>query len=336
MLRIMATLAVIIIHICTAETGTHSVAELGARSCVIYAACFTLVRWAVPVFIMITGGLLLNPAKELSGAKVTKYAARIAAVLLLFGTLYAGMELVFDNGLSQWYLILPKALLNTLQMKSWEHLWYLYLLIGLYILTPFTRAALSNLTESAIWRLIVILYAVTCAIPTINAITGLELTVFLTGANWYWLLYIVGYYLTLDGNNFAKHRTLLYASALASAVLMWAWDSASIVRLGEYSRWVKDENCLVPIVAVAVYVLVKSAVRDDKALGAFWHSVSECSFAVYLVHPFYINLIYKVFDITPRNFGLFLGVPLMFIVVFMISWATALMLRKIPILNKLL
>lgn len=46
---------------------------------------YTLVSWAVPVFLMITGALLLNLNRIVDETKIRKYLSRMFRILLIFG-----------------------------------------------------------------------------------------------------------------------------------------------------------------------------------------------------------------------------------------------------------
>ena len=61
----------------------------------------------------------------------------------MFGTVFALMEIVFTE--RTFYLSqIATAFINTLQNKSWGHLWYLYMLVGLYLITPVLKIFVKN------------------------------------------------------------------------------------------------------------------------------------------------------------------------------------------------
>lgn len=63
---------------------------------------------------------------------------RIAAALAVWGTAYALVERVQVHGLS-WESV-RAALYQVLLGKTCFHLWFLYMLLGLYLVTPVLRA----------------------------------------------------------------------------------------------------------------------------------------------------------------------------------------------------
>lgn len=118
---------------------THILPEFGDMPLKYILTCvYTLIQWAVPVFLMISGNLLLH-SNKLAFTKVKKMSLRMGAVLLLFGSAFALLEQVFERKTLE-IGMLPNSVLMTLQQKSWSHLWYLYILIGIYlILIPLKR-----------------------------------------------------------------------------------------------------------------------------------------------------------------------------------------------------
>ena len=84
-LRALATIAVVLNHVCAGLFNNFSISELGRGDAAFICSTYTLVSWGVPVFLMITGSLLLSPKKNIDFTKIRMYVTRMFAVLLLFG-----------------------------------------------------------------------------------------------------------------------------------------------------------------------------------------------------------------------------------------------------------
>jgi surface polysaccharide O-acyltransferase-like enzyme len=133
-LRIAATFAIVILHTATSEwygTPVHSTYWFGLN---FYN---TLVRWGVPVFVMLSGAFFLNPELSRPPEKIfKKYIPRIATALLFWGILYGCIQTASSpQSNTMDYLRAPLNLLFLLPV----HLWFLYVIMGLYILTPLLR-----------------------------------------------------------------------------------------------------------------------------------------------------------------------------------------------------
>lgn len=82
--------------------------------------------------------------------------------------------------------------------------------------------------------------------------------------------------------------------------------------------------------ALLVYCLFKKYMNYVET-GRIAKSISRYSFGIYLVHPVFINFVYKVLNITPTNFPL-LGVGpaivLLWILVFGAYWFASCVMMK--------
>ena len=329
-LRLISTLAVVMIHVTMTEVVNSTIEEIGRIDYAIYSAGYALSRWAVPVFIMITGSLLLNPEKEISSKKLRGYIVRMILVLATFGTVFSAMEIIFSESLGEWYLLIPKSILRVIENQSWDHLWYIYLIIGLYLLTPFTKAAIKNLKESQLLFLIILLYIINYVCPAFNIIFNINISDFWIAANGYYAYYLTGYYLSIENNRIFAKRKILYIIAIFSMLFMIGCDSIRIILYGAYSEWLRNANPLVPLIAVAVFVFIKSVVKPEHIINNVCSKINYCSFGIYLIHPFFINIIYKVIGITPRRFPIILGIFFFWILIFGLSWLGTLILKKVP------
>lgn len=70
-LRIISAFAVVGIHITMTQPNNYSVEEIGNINYMVLTSVYAILQWAVPVFLMITGNLLLH-SNNLSIEKVKK------------------------------------------------------------------------------------------------------------------------------------------------------------------------------------------------------------------------------------------------------------------------
>jgi len=147
-LRIIALFAVIVLHtsaVLLAQYGKVSFADWLTAD--IYNA---IVRFAVPVFVMITGALLLHREYEL-GDFFKKRLSRVVTPFLFWSLVYIGYSWYNDEitfGPDVWAN--TKQVLHLLKYGSSYHLWYVYMLIGLYFVIPIIGKFVRNATEKEI------------------------------------------------------------------------------------------------------------------------------------------------------------------------------------------
>lgn len=125
--------------------------------------------WAVPVFLMITGALLLNPEKNISYKKCFLYARRVLLALALFGTVFALFMMVG----SRQPINIGQALLQVFEGKSFAHLWYLYILIGIYLTLPVFRSYITKASKTELSMLLLVIF-VFDFVATLSTAAGYE------------------------------------------------------------------------------------------------------------------------------------------------------------------
>lgn len=79
-MRIFATIAVVWHHTCGTLVDNAELFYLTRQQNIFFEAARQSVSWDVPVFVMITGALLLNPLKDISIKRILKYIRRILFV----------------------------------------------------------------------------------------------------------------------------------------------------------------------------------------------------------------------------------------------------------------
>lgn len=135
-MRIVATVAVIFLHTCNTISNNMADHDLSNDQMFFLTSGNYLMNWAVPVFFMITGALLLKSDKKITyRACVMKYGKRIFLALVIFGIPFSMMKISMNTknfGVS----LVPQSVLICLMGEGWSHLWYLYTLIGLYLVLP--------------------------------------------------------------------------------------------------------------------------------------------------------------------------------------------------------
>lgn len=288
-LRVFGCVAVVLIHCFATLLDNATVAEIGLTRAFVWTEVLVICcRWAVPAFLMVTGALLLDPAHEIGLPKVRGYVGRMAGVLLTFGTLFALMELVFDAR-SFSLAMLPEALLDVLQGRGWAHMWYIYDLLGVYLLLPVLRAFSAGSDERSYDIVLCVLFMLSLVVPTVNAATGLSLDTLV------WLGSSVFY--VLLGWRLRSRPLPLTPSVLAGAAGTVAGAlvaGGGIAVLGSYCSWAwVSSSPLVALQAASVFTLAQGLLDRPMKEGGPAMLVASLSFGIYVLHPVVANLLYK-------------------------------------------
>ena len=150
--RIIAVLAVVMVH-CSADFATNN--PLNTKEFVFGNLFDSLSRIAVPFFLMISGSLFLDEDKEISLKTIlSKKIKSLAIITILWSIIYSTV----------YYIIFPLLTIKIINVRRFVvgvirghyHMWYLYMIIGLYIITPFLKKFVSKENKKMVLFFIII------------------------------------------------------------------------------------------------------------------------------------------------------------------------------------
>ena len=345
-LRVIAILAVITLHVATAHFYNTDVLSFTWGVSNMWDG---LVRWGVPVFVMISGALFLDPTREIDFHKLySKNIFHIVCALLFWSFCYAGVG--FVTGPSQGNV---EKLLEHIVIGHF-HLWFLYMLLGLYIIVPLLRPICRDIKLVRYFLLLSLFFSF--LIPSIvRILTGLDLAFpdsiysrSLRGVNklfeqtyfhftlGYAAYFVLGYYihrLQLSANQ----RKVLYLLGILGwecSILFTQFVSRTTHQLFDfYTGW----DVMLPVLfeTLAVFVFVKYHIHMLPAkLISVFNYLSKCVLGIYLVHVGVQSCLDVCFNLSSTSFNPLFSIPLITFLVFILSWAFVEIIRRIPLLNK--
>ena len=365
-LRVLATCAVVLMHVLTGATDVTD-ASIVPEYRSLLLSVMDLVTWCVPIFLLISGYLFLNPERTLTyPVMIKKYCRRIALAILLFGVPYAASELVVAEK-SFRIMMIPEALKMALTGHTWSHMWYLYLILFLYLITPLLKKVLQILPVWSVVAVMAVIFLGSSVAPFLNKVLDINSIPVLPDGGVYFLYYLCGYLFVVrevcvdkaessatsgkrksmeagDHTEPAKGRRIGNVWLIAAAVLIMGMILSRT--LAGFSIQMAYNYPFTVLFAVLLFAAGwKGSIKKHRIP---WQEAGALSFAVYLVHPVYVNLLYKFVKITPftvleqcgvqsvaaGHAVLILLLAVFCLVVLALATATAWVLRKIPVLRK--
>lgn len=383
-LRVLATCAVVLMHVLTGAIDVTD-ASIVPEYRSLLLSVMDLVTWCVPIFLLISGYLFLNPERTLTyPVMIKKYCRRIALAILLFGVPYAASELVVTERIFR-VMMIPEALKMTLTGHTWSHMWYLYLILFLYLITPLLKKVLQILPVWSVVAVMAVIFLGSSVAPFLNKVLDINSIPVLPDGGVYFLYYLCGYLFAVrevrvdKGRNVGGQMVEPGSGRRAGDNTEWdgetqnvesqAWNvwliAAAVLIMGMilsrtlagFSIQMAYNYPFTVLLAVLLFAAgwkggqdgAASAAREkDRIHRIPWQEAGALSFAVYLVHPVYVNLLYKFVKITPftvleqcgvqsvatGHAVLILLLAVFCLVVLALATATAWVLRKILVLRK--
>ena len=363
-LRVLATCSVVLMHVLTGATDVTD-ASIVPEYRSLLLSVMDLVTWCVPIFLLISGYLFLNPERTLTyPVMIKKYCRRIALAILLFGVPYAASELVVAERTFRIRMI-PEALKMTLMGHTWSHMWYLYLILFLYLITPLLKKVLRVLPVWGVAAVMAVIFLGSSVAPFLNKVLDVNSIPVLPDGGVYFLYYLCGYLFAVrevcvdkaesSGTSGKGMEAGLDTEPVRGKRIGNVWlMAAAVLMMGMIlSRTLAGFSIQMAYnypftVLLAVLLFAAGWNGSIKKHRIPWQEAGALSVAVYLVHPVYVNLLYKFVKITPftvlEQCGvqsvaagqavLILLLAAFCLVVLALATATAWVLRKIPVLRK--
>lgn len=340
-LRVLAVFAIMATHICAYFFYNDPVSSLGWQIANIYDS---LTRWAVPVFIMISGMFFLNPQKEVSIQKLyRKYIFRIVVALFFWGIVYQSANVIkrvlLEKANSN--MAIMEALKEFILGPTWYHLWFLYLIIGLYMFVPIFRIFTKNATEKHYRYLLILFLSCGCALPLLQeflffADKSFRLYFSLKEFLGYSCYFILGYYFSRFYLP-PKMRYIVYISAACSVIFQIIGTSLISYK---YNRGIEvlytNFTPNVAIQAIAIFLLVKeicSKIKLSDRKIQLIGLLGKYSFGMYLVHDFFNGIFYRI-GFYAIGIPQIFDIPIRTIMTFLSSFLVICILSRIPVIKK--
>lgn len=301
------------------------------------------VSWAVPVFIMVSGALLLAPRPG-EGAREF-YARRLRRIAIPLVVAHAGYFAVRVFLLHE-QLTAQKAVNDLLRANVYVQLYFFWIMLGLYLVTPLLRTALEGRDRRELLAIaaagIGFMWAVRAGAITLIGV-GSPVAIWQPAALTLWIPYL-GYFVA----GYALRDVVLAPRALAatiglfvvaSAVVVWQYGAGGglltvAVAGGGY------QGLPVAVSAVTLFVIVRTAIRSGSSLAIGpWavttRQLGDLSLGVFIVHLLVMRYAWRLPGLGASTAAQSLPASLvLWLVVLLVSFVACAILARIPILRR--
>lgn len=298
-------------------------------------------RFAVPVFAMTTGALLLREEKEISVKKIfSKYILKTVLLFVFWSGIYDVIFRVLvpikDGAQPDMGEILKSF------VTGHYHMWYLYMLLAFYLVLPLMKKLVRKDNMKAVGCVTAVMIAVQSLLPVADIFivkhTDFSLVRFYENSGLRTLLGFHMYFLLgwiLSSIEFKKiYRHLIYASGGISLALTTVFTQIISEKNGKaFTRLYDNLYLNTVITSVAVFLLIFSLFKNKNDINPLIKSVSKLSFGIYIVHPIVIEFFCARF-FMPQSPALY--IITLWLITAVVSFLICLALSKIPFVKKII
>ncbi len=336
LLRVISMFLVIVIHMsnyyCRAFAKISEVSYLGA------AFWNAVARVAVPIFFMISGALLIK--EDYNKGKYKKRIFTYIGILVFWNIIYYLWNVFYLNT----SVFNIKNLIEAFFVPTKRHLWFMYAIIGIYIILPFIQSMFKNLSEelkklyTELWLILCgAVFVITLILKSFNINASIIYPIPLIQNVYYLGYFIVGHIMYEYINKVKNKNNKIYLTLyiISTLVLIVSTYFLSIKLSKYYESMFAYRSIFMMLSSISVFYLIignKNIILNDKLIKIL-NLVSPYSFGVYLTHVLFLNILTE--NIKVLNIISFIGIPAFSILLFVFSFVLVYIIKKIPYFRKL-
>jgi surface polysaccharide O-acyltransferase-like enzyme len=297
----------------------------------------------VPLFVMLSGALLLQPAKLNEPIRVF-LKKRLSRLGLAFG-FWSAVYFVWSFYIGNVSYTLPhitQGIMFDLFTGAYYQFWFIYLIVGLYLITPILRVIIAH-GDSKIIRYLIVLWFVGTAIIPLLQLSGYTLNsdVFVLGG-------FIGYFVLGTYLQKVKVQSIILSALFIGSVAftlfgMWLMNYP-LSALGQNSFFFGYLTVNV-IVGSAALFLILLKFRPDwpgtnhATASRVVEAISKNTLPIFLFHVIILESFERGFfgfTLAFTTLNPIIEIPLITVLTFFITLGLVLLMRKVPILKKLI
>ena len=340
LIRTVAIIGVIVLHATRDATSFQPAAPFEIWRWWFVDVYQSLSRVGVPLFVMLTGALLLQPFKEGESLRVffRKRWVRIGLPFLFWGAVYFAWDFFVQKEAFTSSFILQGVLSG-----PYFHFWYLYMLVGLYLLTPILRVLVAH-ADRRVLGLFLAVWFLGILLPFFALFSSYSLDSNVLTVPFWVGYFLLGIYL-LDVR---VRRSVLWGSLFVGFLLTVIGTYAIAATIGgPITYFFQGYFSPTMILAAIMLFLLLNRVQVPSGQGLVGHPrlgrllslISENTLAIYLFHVMVIESLqlgFFGFTLSSNTLNSIVEVPLISVVTLFICLAVIVPLKKIPVVKRLI
>jgi len=329
LLTVVATYLVILLH--TAAIP-FSYFHLAWSVSVMYEA---LGRIAFPLFLLIAGYVSLNKNESLLSTLKTR-VLDLVIPLIAWSIIYIiyNKEVNADTT--------PVSLLELLSKPAYPHMWFIYTMILLYLVTPLLNTFIQNGSQQrvnytvTVWFVLASVYVLFDNVKAnllehkaIPVASNIDMVVYLSG------FYIIGGVARRFNINpkVVISGVIFILSTVLTAVMTYSLSISTFAPNEVFLFY--SAPTLVVVSLAGFFMLLNAPFQYGKRAIRVVHGLSRLSLGIFFVHMMVLEAVLRLLHMEFESYYSALTIPLIALLCFLVSAAIVWLLRLIPWLRRI-
>ncbi len=340
LLRIFSIYAVIVIHVAAPYLNYYS----SDPNFIWWVGNFydSLARWCIPVFLMLSGAFILE---KVSDSSIKNFLIhRFQRVLLPFffwSFLYFLWRIYVDNEEVEFYQFFSYLIKEPI----YYHLWFIYVLIPLYLLSPVFSAYFKGMDQNNLFYFLFLWIIYSSILPIIEKILGLNFFISIKPFDsffYYTGYFILGYVLRTVSMR-TIHVLIAFLIFISSVGFTFCGTFLFSDKQGKFDETLYQYvSPNIVIMSITLLLIIKNIHMPDafyKLESQFrvFEKIALCVPGIYFIHAMIISFFKR--EVVQFNSGIIAsvyGIPLYAAIVFVSSLIIILILKQIPLVNNVI
>ncbi|WP_163880442.1 acyltransferase [Paenibacillus favisporus] len=293
LLRIIAIIGVIFLHVSSPLHQTFAEPIIWWHIGNVYDSA---VRWTVPVFFMISGAFLLNKNEPINRFLKKRFST-ILPSFFVWSVIYYFWEIKRQEDIGN--IVEPSAktfFYNFLNGNIYYHLWFIYTILGLYLVVPIIRLFVQNATKQHIQYFLLLWFFGNTVLTTLEIFLGIKVAIPLNLFTDYLGYMILGSYLNMIGMT-KKSRIIIYTISLIAflAEIYGTYFLSVVANKGIYSYYFHHPFSITNIlISISIFIFfkhlnIKCLKTHTSVITISW--LSGITLQVYFSHALVLDLL---------------------------------------------
>ncbi len=301
-------------------------------------------RSAVPLFVILTGALLLQPTKvnEPLGVFFKKRWNRVGIPILFWGTIFFLWDFTIKG-----QTLTPLYVLQGVFAGPYVHFWFVYALLGLYLITPLLRVIVAYTNWKVIRYFLLLWFVGTGIFSLLTLYQNIYSQVVWFNHNVFLFTGLIGYFiLGAYIDKLQTRRLILYLGLILSTLWTITGTYFLVGTLGEfYGPFFLDASSFSVIITSVTLFLILASIPNHKIQKRFplgnriLKIISENTLPIYLFHVIVLETLnygYLGLKISVTTLNPIIEIPLVTFLTLIISLAVIIPLKKLPYIKRLI
>lgn len=330
-IRVISIFAVVLLHISAALVV--EIKDYSSYKWIIGNFFDSFVRWCVPVFIMLSGYLLLqkNKLNEKPATFYKKRFFRLGFPILVWSIFFLiwGIIKTTIKGVEEPTLF-NNIVLPLLTGTPHYHLWFLFMIICLYLVTPLIRKLVLVLSTKELWTYTII-FLIISSVETFYESTKYK--PFFLNFIQYIPYFILGYLISkvTYSKKYFTYSTIIFIFSNITTFV----GTYYFVNNFDNNQYILYNYLSITTVIASItifYILLNVNIsKQIKKLSL----IAPMTLGIYIIHPLFIESL-RFIGLKVENYNPLLSIPIFTIFIFLLSYLIVLLLMKLPYIKRTL